>query len=421
MNLKCLIGMHEWSGCKCKKCGKIRDESHDWAADCEKCAKCGKTRPGTHSWAGCKCTVCGKTRDEGHDWAADCEKCAKCGETRTNEHDWSSDCKKCAKCGKTRSSEHDWSSDCEKCAECSKTRSNRHKWDGCNCTECGQDRHQWKNCRCSRCSTLDVAQGYGDRVKLSGRDLIDKVPQIELALLDPPELNFERAKKRCNLFIEAGQYGVMSGHSLPGKGSLETTIGEPTPLACAIALDIQNHCGESAYWIARCQHDILLESFRIWYEHKDESSRQLFVAMMDIHAPYCNWWYSHLFRDWPPVQLAPFAHAELGTLMFLVLQWARLRIADLLSGPLRFSASPKGYQEIARTLYSIFLPPPRSQDHYEYMRSSDEFYGYLRRTGIEHFDLAISSISSLSTKDHAVNAACDSWMKLKKKLQAIEV
>jgi hypothetical protein len=64
MSFKCNLGFHSWNGCKCKACDKTRDESHDWAADCEKCAKCGKTRSVGHSWSGCKCTMCGKTRDE---------------------------------------------------------------------------------------------------------------------------------------------------------------------------------------------------------------------------------------------------------------------------------------------------------------------------------------------------------------------
>ena len=62
MNLKCLVDFHEWNGCGCPKCGKYRDEGHDWSEDCEKCAKCGKTRADQHSWNGCKCTSCGKTR-----------------------------------------------------------------------------------------------------------------------------------------------------------------------------------------------------------------------------------------------------------------------------------------------------------------------------------------------------------------------
>ena len=47
MNLKCVLGMHTWNGCKCPKCGKTRDESHVWGEDCERCVKCGKIRDDT--------------------------------------------------------------------------------------------------------------------------------------------------------------------------------------------------------------------------------------------------------------------------------------------------------------------------------------------------------------------------------------
>jgi ankyrin repeat protein len=61
MALKCMVGMHAWSGCKCSQCGSTRDEGHDWTADCEKCARCDKTRSGAHAWSGCKCSRCGAT------------------------------------------------------------------------------------------------------------------------------------------------------------------------------------------------------------------------------------------------------------------------------------------------------------------------------------------------------------------------
>jgi tetratricopeptide (TPR) repeat protein len=86
MNLKCAIGMHHWAGCKCSECGKTREEAHDWAADCEKCAKCGKSRAGAHTWTGCTCSKCGKKRDDSHDWTTNYEKCAKCGKVREPEY-----------------------------------------------------------------------------------------------------------------------------------------------------------------------------------------------------------------------------------------------------------------------------------------------------------------------------------------------
>ena len=48
MNFHCLMH-HDWEGCKCRQCGRTRDERHDWD--------------------GCKCRRCGLVRDEGHDVA----------------------------------------------------------------------------------------------------------------------------------------------------------------------------------------------------------------------------------------------------------------------------------------------------------------------------------------------------------------
>ena len=98
MNLKCLIGMH------------------DWVADCANCSKCGKARDVAHSWAGCKCKECDQRRDEGHDWSEDCEKCAICGNTREDRHNWSKNCERCAICGTTREHGHSFI-DC-RCSVC---------------------------------------------------------------------------------------------------------------------------------------------------------------------------------------------------------------------------------------------------------------------------------------------------------------
>ena len=108
MNLKCLMSSHVWDGCKCTRCGKTRDEGHDWSKDCEKCA-----------W-------CGFARSDKHDWSKDCEKCTRCGSSRSGAHDWSKDCEKCTKCFTTRHNAHDWSKNYEQqCAQCGKTRSYR--------------------------------------------------------------------------------------------------------------------------------------------------------------------------------------------------------------------------------------------------------------------------------------------------------
>lgn len=88
MSIKCKLGMHQWDGCQCTVCGKVRDEHHDLSLDCEKCARCGHVVIGNH------------------DWSHDCEKCSKCGKTRENAHSWEHDCEKCSKCGKHRENKH---------------------------------------------------------------------------------------------------------------------------------------------------------------------------------------------------------------------------------------------------------------------------------------------------------------------------
>lgn len=77
--IRCILGIHEWTGCKCANCGKKRDQEHNWTTDCEKCAICGMARSDAHAWAGCKCTKCHKTRDEWHEWTGDLQKCSRCG------------------------------------------------------------------------------------------------------------------------------------------------------------------------------------------------------------------------------------------------------------------------------------------------------------------------------------------------------
>jgi hypothetical protein len=68
MSLKCKIGLHIWTGCKCSGCGKIRDEQHDWSKDCEECSKCGKTRENQHKSNGSKCSMCGKDKVYSYDY-----------------------------------------------------------------------------------------------------------------------------------------------------------------------------------------------------------------------------------------------------------------------------------------------------------------------------------------------------------------
>jgi hypothetical protein len=138
VGIGCMIGLHNWDGCKCAKCGKVRDEGHDWSQNCEKCARCGKAITSVHVWNGCKCVTCRNTRDEGHDWSQNCEKCALCDKERQDAHSWDG---------------------CE-CSDCRKTRDEGHNWNGCKCSKCGRTRdqgHEWKGTgeRCATCGKLN--------------------------------------------------------------------------------------------------------------------------------------------------------------------------------------------------------------------------------------------------------------------------
>lgn len=136
MSLKCLIGLHEWNGCKCSACGKARDAQHDWSKDCEECARCGKRSE--HKWDGCTCTVCRKTRDEGHKW--DGCRCTTCSETRDEGHTFadSTSCA-CSRCGKRR-----------------------HEREGCKCRRCGMSWHDFsQGVKCSRCNDMNQAKCRG--------------------------------------------------------------------------------------------------------------------------------------------------------------------------------------------------------------------------------------------------------------------
>ena len=99
MNLSCSLRLHSWYGCKCSKCGKVRDKHHSWKKDdcsvceicgkvvehnhlwekdnCGLCKKCGIVDEYNHSWDGCICKKCEVKRDFGHHWVND--SCSKCG------------------------------------------------------------------------------------------------------------------------------------------------------------------------------------------------------------------------------------------------------------------------------------------------------------------------------------------------------
>jgi hypothetical protein len=81
MNLKCILGRHQWRGCRCDACGKIRDQDHVRSNDCEDCARCGTASSNSHDWDDdCEwCSVCKRNRMRHHVWQG--HTCSKCGAT----------------------------------------------------------------------------------------------------------------------------------------------------------------------------------------------------------------------------------------------------------------------------------------------------------------------------------------------------
>lgn len=89
--MACFFG-HKWNGCTCSKCGKTRDEGHQWQpvpGRCiEKCAICGTEKPVAHRFepveGKCleKCSVCGEERPLLHRFVNGI--CERCGTLRSS-------------------------------------------------------------------------------------------------------------------------------------------------------------------------------------------------------------------------------------------------------------------------------------------------------------------------------------------------
>lgn len=75
MGLACLFG-HKWDGCRCVRCGEIRDEGHNYThfrpsntGKCVGTCKCGKKQELEHDWVGGKCARCGLRWDDTYEYA----------------------------------------------------------------------------------------------------------------------------------------------------------------------------------------------------------------------------------------------------------------------------------------------------------------------------------------------------------------
>jgi len=87
----CKITGHKWVGCKCTRCGEVRDTEHDFQSVPNKCQE--------------KCSVCEKTIDIEHQYKnvenSCIEECVVCGSKRKTEHHWKNDT--CEICGAKKS------------------------------------------------------------------------------------------------------------------------------------------------------------------------------------------------------------------------------------------------------------------------------------------------------------------------------
>ena len=118
--MACLF--HRWNGCKCDKCGKIRDEQHDWDLCKGICNRCGKRQAIKHDWKRCKCSRCGIVI---HHWDSD-DKLLKTADERHHSVKLQRNICKCTICGEIRDDYHDWDKLKGICKLCSKECS--HRW-----------------------------------------------------------------------------------------------------------------------------------------------------------------------------------------------------------------------------------------------------------------------------------------------------
>jgi len=76
MNIKCLFGSHQWNGCKCERCEKIRDEGHNFVkvfgnSNERKCKICGDSENYIY--------LKNKIKEDSKPKPRNIYKCCKCG------------------------------------------------------------------------------------------------------------------------------------------------------------------------------------------------------------------------------------------------------------------------------------------------------------------------------------------------------
>ena len=86
MNIVCLVKGHEWNGCTCTRCGKVRNEQHNVPGCAGECRICGQMID--HDWEAVSSSVVEEaTYDSAGRPASDIVetvyRCRRCGKEKT--------------------------------------------------------------------------------------------------------------------------------------------------------------------------------------------------------------------------------------------------------------------------------------------------------------------------------------------------
>lgn len=94
--IRCRLGWHDWGpsdGVRCARCLHFRPHRHQWipsGCDEDVCSVCSESRQSPeprHQWTGCVCVKCGKKRDEAHEWGPGDTRCRRCNAVRSSRLD----------------------------------------------------------------------------------------------------------------------------------------------------------------------------------------------------------------------------------------------------------------------------------------------------------------------------------------------
>lgn len=99
---QCFFLGHDRNGCKCIRCGKVRDTKHSFnGCVCITCGSVKSESDPSHIWDGCKCKKCGIIRNNEHEFETqyliECStgQYGKRGGGQHNDECYGRDCSEC--------------------------------------------------------------------------------------------------------------------------------------------------------------------------------------------------------------------------------------------------------------------------------------------------------------------------------------